>query len=471
MGLINSAKNLFSESKVVEIKQPSFSIAFPNTQALKGEIEKSDENRFDKSLGEEHPFDYKVPLHTVKEFGMLHGAVDKIVNFVWGPGFFTASENARAKEIIDQWMQDTNFADHGRKWLKQSLVKGFSPMEMGGNIKQSPQGIKTLKADNVFVKRDSKGKVEGYNQLLQGNVGKPIKVINFKPYQIAALNINQFDDEPYGVGVVYPNLKAIDSLLGLQLNLNCLMKRKANSPIVVKLGNAEKDIIPTAESVEAFAGKLTYMNSKTEWVVDANTDVSTLDFPNFSEKFDGPMKHYEDLLFFGLQVPEVLMGRGNIPEGLAKEQREAFDRYIQSIQSEIEKVIETKIFTRILQANGLDTHVEFEWGQPSQEEVNLQITQITTLLQNPSLNIKLREELEKKLADSFGINPESIILDDSERVEDETKENPRVPGDNQQSLTEGDLIDHDLSEYESDDSMRQMQEASKEHTDCSSSNI
>jgi hypothetical protein len=36
---------------------------------------------------------------------------------------------------------------------------------------------------------------------------------------------------------------------------------------------------------------------------------------------------------------------------------EAFQRRIQSIQAELEKVIEGQIFKRVLNANGLDVHV------------------------------------------------------------------------------------------------------------------
>ena len=83
-------------------------------------------------------------------------------------------------------------------------------------------------------------------------------------------------------------------------------------------------------------------------------------FCNFSEKFEKPIEHEIEMLIAAYQVPEVLLGKGNIPEGLAKVQMDAFERMITSIQVEIEKVIENKIFTRILEPSGLSIDVEFE---------------------------------------------------------------------------------------------------------------
>ena len=82
------------------------------------------------------------------------------------------------------------------------------------------------------------------------------------------------------------------------------------------------------------------MSSKTEWAIEGGIDVSVLEFPNFGDKFETAMEHDLDMLFFTFQVPEVLMGRGNIPEGIAKVQMDAFERRAASFQSEMEKIIE-----------------------------------------------------------------------------------------------------------------------------------
>jgi len=134
------------------------------------------------------------------------------------------------------------------------------------------------------------------------------------------------------------------------------------------------------------------------------------------------------MLFFTFQVPEVLMGRGSIPEGLAKVQLEAFERRIQSMQAEIEKIIETQIFNRVLVANGITAHVEFEWGQESESRKVQRIDSITKILQLFSLQPKLRTMLESELAVLLNLDSEILMDPEEEREFEETQPQPIVPG-------------------------------------------
>jgi len=147
------------------------------------------------------------------------------------------------------------------------------------------------------------------------------------------------------------------------------------------------------------------------------------------------------------------MGKGNVPEGLAKVQMDAFERRIQSLQAEAEKIIEQQIFRRILQSNGFDVHVEFEWGQPSNTEKNERIAKLTEILKLPTLSFVLSSEIQKDLAKQLGY--EETIFDaidaesdernkereqaaqQKEREREEEEPQPRVPGQNRkESLSE-----------------------------------
>lgn len=140
------------------------------------------------------------------------------------------------------------------------------------------------------------------------------------------------------------------------------------------------------------------------------------------------------MILMGLQVPEVLLGAGRIPEGLAQVQLEAFDRRVRSIQTELEKIIERQVFNRVLNANGLQEHVEFEWGEPSTAEENVSIQQLTVLLQNPMLSPGLRLELEKQLAGLFGVDESLIEPVEVQRDRELDREQPEVPGRNEKVI-------------------------------------
>ena len=93
-------------------------------QFKKGEVTQDTKKPLISEIGDEHTFDLSLTEGVYSRFGIVTGMIDKIVDFVWGPGFFTISKDSRAKEIIDQWMEDVDFGSHGRKWLKEALIKG-----------------------------------------------------------------------------------------------------------------------------------------------------------------------------------------------------------------------------------------------------------------------------------------------------------------------------------------------------------
>ena len=403
-------------------------------EKLKGEVENS-QNFFKQNDVEPHPFDYAICEGLSKEFGLVNTAINKIVNNVWSGGFYTVCDDNRAKGVIDQWLEDVNFETIGRDWLKQALLKGFSPLELGGSKNQTIQGVKVLNANRVFAKRDKQGTITGYIQ----TKGKQISVskndvIEFAPFEIAHLNFNSLDECPYGYGMIYPNLNTINNFLKSQKDLHKLVSRKAGAPIIATLGTPVEPASP--EDVEGFGSKLTYMNNQTEWAVGANVKIEALNMGDVGKNFETVIKNDFDLFMMGVQIPEVLLGKGNVPEGLAKVQMDDFQRTIVSIQAELERIIEEQIFKRILLSNGLQVHCELEWGTPDQEETNQKITQLNALLGNMNISSILKNQIENDLAKTLGYEIE-ISLEASVQKEvnaegketQETEEKlPIVPG-------------------------------------------
>ena len=401
----------FRKSSETKVYNSSFAITAPNTdikEQFKGEINKrgSPISSLREDIGEEHPFDFKLTEDLYKKFGFVTGVIDKYVDFVVGPGFYVVSEDERAKTIITQFMHDMNFDTLLRGWVKEALIKGNGFLELGGKKDQPPTGAKVLDANYIYVKRNDFGDVERYTQYR----GRISKLIVFDLTQIAHIKFNNLADDAYGIGLVYPALNTINNLLGNEKDMHMLMRRKANAPFHVKVGNIEHNIMPTKDQISQLGKDLEWLHNKHEWVTDAAVEMKVLDFGNIGEKFDAINRYDLDMLFFTFQVPEVLMGRGSIPEGLAKVQLEAFERRIQSMQAEIEKIIETQIFNRVLVANGITAHVEFEWGQESESRKVQRIDSITKILQLFSLQPKLRTMLESELAVLLNLDSE-ILMD------------------------------------------------------------
>jgi hypothetical protein len=405
-----------------------------NGNGFVGEVEQK-KVKFPAILGEEHPFDFKQCEGIYEKFGFITAAVDKITDFIVGPGFYIECEDEGAKTIIEQFMQDVNLDTILRAWIKESLIKGNGFLEIGGSIDEGVKGLKCLDATWVYVDRDKKGVVLKYNQYKGGfDVFAKDKIIPFEPFQIAHIALNKTGDNAYGCGIVYPSLKLINNLLQNESDLHMLMNRKANSPYDISIGKVidGKYHKPSDASIKNLGKDLEWLHNKHEWVHDAMIDIKALDFGNIGDKFSTVLEHDLEMLFYSLQIPAVLMGKANIPEGLAGVQMDAFERRIQSIQAEVEKVIETQIFKRVLNANGLDVHVEFQWGRPSAQDKLDRMLRLTELMKIPTISqsfFKLMEADLVKMLDYDENEYETMSAEEEKRRELERSQ-PLVPGQN-----------------------------------------
>jgi len=395
------------------------------TESLQGEVVQ-DKITFPQDLGEAHPFDFSITEGLYKNFGLVTAVVDKHVDFIVGPGFWVESDNENASAIINQWMKDVNFSCILRNWLTEALTKGNAFLEIAK--RDEALIAKVLDAKYMYVKRDKKGNIEHYNQYLgKANNYDAKKVNQFKKEQIAFFPYNLIGSEVYGLGIIYPTMALIDVYLGCQKEALTLLKRKANSPYWVKLGTDK--IRPSPTDIQNFGKKLEYLNNKHEWVTGPECDIKVLDFGNLADKFGDTQKANLTNLIYSWQIPEVILGGGNIPEGLAKVQLDVWERRVMSIQEEMEKVIEQQIFKRILLNQGIDAHVEFFWGVPSSMQKNERLTKLTELLKLFGLNPQLKHRIEQDIAEQLGYDEELIQTPEEEREEEEEDiPQPAVPG-------------------------------------------
>ena len=411
--------------------------------SFKGEVEQN-KIKFPIELGEEHPFDFKITEGMYKKHGFTNAVVNKYVDFIVGGGFYVESEDERAQKIIEDFIRDVNFDIVLRSWIKEGLVKN-GILEIGGKKDEAPKGLKVLDSNYMYMQRDNKGVIEGWNQYVGGfDKFDKSKVVSFKPYQIAHLALNKIGDDAYGLGIVYPALKDIDNLLQLKNDEHMLMERKANSPYDITMGKivGDKYIKPSQASIDKMGKDLEWLNNKHEWVHDGLTEIKALDFGSVGDKFASPIEQDEQALFYDYQIPAVIMGMARVNEGIAKVQMDTFERRINSIQMEAEKVIEEQIFKRILNANGIDVHVEFVWGRPSNTEKYERLAKISELIKSPLISQSMRDIMEKDILQLMDYDEKEYDeLRDEEEIEKKKREEeekkrelqrpqPLVPGQN-----------------------------------------
>lgn len=429
-------------------------------EKLRGMIS-SDKVKFPKELGEKHPFDYKITDTLCKVYGQVDAIVDKHVDFIMSGGVQVKVNDDRGQTIINNFVDDFDVWNLIIPWIKEALKKGVGYLELGGNKQENINGLKVLNSNSMYVVRDDQGEIIKYNQYL-----KDIKQFNkfnnskdvepFEPYEIAQLNINVNADSAYGMGIVYPLIKHVNDLVGARKEMHKIMHRKAETPLIFVMGNKDKDDYPDPEEMQELGGKLDALEGKNNWVVTDYTKPMTVDFGNIGEKFEYIIENDTEALYSAAQVPAFLTGKASIPEGLAKEQMKAWMFRISGLQKEIGRILEFKLFKRVLNSNGIDANVEVIWGIPSEQEKIESIKNFNELIKNPFISEFIRKEANKKIATLMGIEDMSEIEEEqnkpkepkpndnndnnegnasTNRSEDKNKQ-PIVPGQNETYVTE-----------------------------------
>ena len=373
----------------------------------------------------DHPFNFDILLKLYKKFGLVTAIVDKYVDFIVGSGFTIKTEDPKAQKIIDDFIKDNHFENLMRQWIKEALLTGNGYLELGGLKDKVPTEMKILCSRNMFIARNDKGVLTEYfqyNPSLFGQDPEP-----FQPHQIAHLSINRIGDDAYGTGIIYPMLHVINDFIKARKDMHTILKRKANSPLWAKLGDAEKGIVPTPEAVADYGKTMEFMNEKQEWATDPYVNFEVIDFGNVGEKFVTVLEQDLKMISVTSQVPEVLLGYGNIPEGLAVEQKEAFEKRAHSFQIDIEKTVETDIFSRVLLSDDIGTKTEFVWGRPSRKEIQEEITKITELLKNFMITDDLRYKLEDRLYELLDFKAREETPEEEKKRKDNEPQ-PTVPG-------------------------------------------
>ena len=396
--------------------------------------------KFPRDLGTAHPFTFEDAEKTYKSVGVVAGGINKITDSIVGD-FMVKAKNPKVHKIITSLIKDTDFSTVLREWIREGFMKGNGFMELDlDNLK-----IRVLNANDMYVKRTRKGVIKEYNQWigkLDGyNRTNLTKFHNFRTNQIAHLRINKIAGEAYGLGIIWQNERVIENLVLNEEDVHKVISRKAGAPLHIKIGVPGE--AARTEDIDAMSENLQYMTNRTNWPTDANVEMKVVDFGDVGKELRETLDHDMQTLAYGMEIPLVMWGAGNIPEGLAKAQAEEKQRKIRAIQEDIESIIEEKIFKPILLAQKLAGEVEFIWNLPGEEEINKRIEKLTKIIENMNVSEPLRRMCELEVARLLNFEDAAKVLPkpekeseedleakkNAERKEEETKiKQPEVPG-------------------------------------------
>lgn len=412
-----------------------------------------EEEMFPKGLGAKHPFDFIAIEKLYKKYGVVAGIVNKDTDSIIGE-FEIKLKNPNAQALIDSFVHDTNFHVVIREWIREALLKGNGFIELDLDNDK----IRILNANYIYVRRNKKGKVLGYNQWT-----KPFKKFNrdspdkvpFRANQIAHLLFNKIPNDPYGIGEIWPNERIIENLVLNEQDLQKLYTRKAGAPYHFKVGQPGTNV-PTSV-VDDVNAKLQYLTNRTEWVTDADIDIKVIEFEKLGARLTEGQMYFFRMLLAGTEMPEVYMGSGQLNEGIAKTQKEIYKLKIAAKRIIVASVIEEFIIRPLLRAHNLDEQPEFIWELPTEEDINKRIERIQGFLKmGAQTSTAMKAGLEIELAKLFDLEEVEKVLptpeealkqeeereaENREREEEETEiPQPEVPGAKPAAQEQSDIL-------------------------------
>ena len=368
------------------------------------------------NLGEEHPFDYAVIEGLMKKFGLVNSVVDKISDYTIGGNIYIESKNQDVVDFLEEWITKSKIKRYIKPWFKEGLSKGNGYMEIAGlGDKTKEVSIKIVNANNMYDKRDKYGNLIGYTQYF-GNMNRfnSQDAIELTPEEIVKLNINKLGSGAYGQGIVYAALSTVNDFLLAQKAIHKLTKRKANVPMHWKMGSIEKDDYPQQADIDGFGQKLQYMDETTDYVTGPNVEAKVIDFGNIGDKFSELLKNDYKLMSYCFQVPESIMGSDDSGGGINSGgkigvQEEGFKKRCASYREELDEILSTQIFDKLLAGNGMEGEIyEICWDVLSDEEKDKRLMSLKEMLNSSGISQGMKMEIEKKIAYMMEIDYESI---------------------------------------------------------------
>jgi len=393
----------------------------PNiTEKIKGVVENPEAKGVGSKIGVEHPFDWELLESAYLSVPLIQGAIDKHVDFVLGSEYKIDSDNDKLKKKFDEFVRNTDFNVLLRLVVRNMLIYGSAFLEVVWSGKRVKQ-LKILDSKTMYVKRDNRGKLLGYSQVLNSKtIGFKSEPVNFKPDEVIHFSFNNIGSSPYGTSAIKSlfgdgNVSIVRQFLSMEQAMKSLLDKQVNAKLHIQVGDENNH--PTQTDINDLASKLEASKNDTEWITSYLVKMNILGYEGKILDLQPFIEHYEDQMVYGLQTPFVLLGKGRVPEGLASVQLEAFERRINSIQLTIAHELENKIFDEMFG----NVEYTFVWNRHENKELKELDTLIRFLAEKFKLSEETRFIIENRIRNILG----SMSLDYNDYIKAFERESER----------------------------------------------
>ncbi len=327
------------------------------------------------TLGEKPSIDFSILRDYYLKDAIVKAAIDWLTDQVVGPGFYTTSESAEAKKIVDEFNEENNLDNFIRIWTQEILYAGNSFTEMVKPNKLERlhhiqlSTIKRIKRDQFGTPTEIIYSVNGVEKSLD-----PKNVIHF------AWNI--VDRQAFGTGLIHAlastrvdsSGEIIPSILDILNDQEQDMRRLMHTHgehVIYEFPDASDEFIENKVKpiIKSLKPGDKFITNKTVNVKTINIDPRV--------RFESYIDYFTNLRIAGLNAAIIkLVSTPGFTEASARAALEAVEHTVRGIQRFLKRIIEREIFDRVLITHGYAptkrTSVRLNWGQPTIPEIKFE---------------------------------------------------------------------------------------------------
>lgn len=229
-----------------------------------------------------------------------------------------------------------------------ALIFGDAFIEIIYNKKGIPTRLINVDPRTIEIQYNNHGDVINYIQKVQK---KKIKII---PKYMCHLKLFDRPDSPYGISLIEPSLNTIQKKVRTDNAIFNSIIRHGMKKYMVVVGKVGDEELPPESVLTQIRSEIKDIDERSEFVIPWNVDIKTLDDKGV-QGVEEYYNYFQTQMVIGLLCPEESLGLGaNSTQATAVVKAILYERMINSFQNKISRVIETDIFNKILQSNGLE---------------------------------------------------------------------------------------------------------------------
>ena len=300
-----------------------------------------------------------------ENIGVVSNAVDNTANFAIQSGYeLEGSDENKTK--VQKWIEDNNFNSVLLNIMKQMQVFGNAYLEISDEIKLLP-------VENMYVvvrKGDKNdGEIIGYKQMLNTR-----KAIDFNVDEVVHFKWKELGPSFYGTSDLKSSVGILTKLLNLEEDVGEILHRYAHPIIHYKLGTDE--VPATQAQLDDFVSLKNNLRVGEDLVTSSNVDHQIISADMRMIQIDGLVKHMENQLIAGLQVPEIFVRGGETSNKATSDtELQAFDRKVKALRQIVGELVHDEIFVKHINAD-----VEISWNEMSVESEEMKSNMLMNLV-------------------------------------------------------------------------------------------